>query len=80
MSLAKLWGKPRRGQNPKWPSAAFLEIPKSDILGRFYSKIAIKVSILYGDKFIHRITLSNFDHLYPEIQDGRHFTYNNILR
>ena len=46
MSLAKVWAKPRRGQNPKWPPAAILEIPKSAILRRFYTKSTIKVSIL----------------------------------
>ena len=46
MPLAKVWAKPRRGQNPKWPPAAILEIPKSAILRRFYSKITTKVSIL----------------------------------
>ena len=43
--LAKVWAKPRRGQNPKI-ILVILEIPKSAILRRFYSNSTIKVSIL----------------------------------
>ena len=45
MPLAKVWAKPRRGQNPKWPLAAILDLLKSAIL-RFYSNNTIEVSFL----------------------------------
>ena len=41
MPLAKVWAKPRRGQNPKWPPAAILDLLKSAILRRFYSNYTI---------------------------------------
>ena len=46
MPLAKVWAKPRRGQNPKWPPAAILDLLKSAILRRFYSNNTIEVSFL----------------------------------
>ena len=46
MPLAKVRAKPRRGQNPKWPPAAILDLLKYAILRRFYSNNAIEVSIL----------------------------------
>ena len=46
MPLVKVWAKPRRGQNPKWPSAAILDLLKSAILRRFYSNNTIEVSFL----------------------------------
>ena len=46
MPLVKVWAKPRRGQNPKWPAAAILDLLKSAILRRFYSKNTIEVSFL----------------------------------
>ena len=46
MPPAKVWAKPRRGQNPKWPPAAILDLLKSVILRRFYSNYTIEVSFL----------------------------------
>ena len=46
MPLAKVWAKPRRGQNPKWPPVAILDLLKSAILRRFYSNYTIAVSFL----------------------------------
>ena len=46
MPLAKMWAKPRRGQNPKWPPAAILDLLKSAILRRFYSNNTTEVSFL----------------------------------
>ena len=46
MPLAKVWAKPRRGQNPKWPLAAILDLLKFAILRRFYSNNTIEVSFL----------------------------------
>ena len=46
MPLAKVWAKPRRGQNPKWPPAAILDLLKSAILRRFYSNNTTEVSFL----------------------------------
>ena len=46
MPLAKVWAKPRRGQNPKWPPAAILDLLKSAIVRRFYSNNTIEVSFL----------------------------------
>ena len=46
MPLAKVWAKPRRSQNPKWPLAAILDLLKFAILRRFYSKNTIEVSFL----------------------------------
>ena len=46
MPLAKVWAKPRRGQNSKWPPAAILDLLKSAILRRFYSNNTIEVSFL----------------------------------
>ena len=46
MPLAKVWAKPRRGQNPKWPPAAILDLLKSAILRRFYLHNTIEVSFL----------------------------------
>ena len=47
MPLAKVWAKPRRGQNPKWPPAAILDLQKKTaILRRFYSNNTIEVSFL----------------------------------
>ena len=46
MPLAKVWAKHRRGQTPKWPPAAILDLLKSAILRRFYSNNTIEVSFL----------------------------------
>ena len=46
MPLAKVWAKPRRGQNPKWLPAAILDLLKSAILRRFYPNNTIEVSFL----------------------------------
>ena len=42
MPLAKVWAKPRRGQNP----AAILDLLKSAILRGFYSNNTIEMSFL----------------------------------
>ena len=76
MPLAKVWAKPRRGQNPKWPPAAILDLLKSTILRRFYSNNTIEVSFLTNSEVrnpFQGLFYSNFGHFHPEIQDGRHF-------
>ena len=63
-------------------------------LGNTYSKSTIEVSILTNFIMTNKLIpgcffsssssssffLFKFGHLQPEIQDGRHFTYNNMLK
>ena len=83
MPLAIVWAKPRRGQNPEWPPAAILDLLKFAILRRFYSNNTIEVSFLTNSEVrnpFQGLFFSNFGHFHPEIQDGRYFTSDNMLK
>ena len=83
MPLAKVWAKPRGGQNPKCPPAAILDWLKSAILRRFYSNNTIEVSFLTNSEVrnpFQGLFFSNFGHFHSEIQDGRHLTSDNMLK
>ena len=60
MPLAKVWAKPRRGQDPKWPPAAILDLLKSAILRRFYSNNTSEVSFLTNSVVKKLLMLSIF--------------------
>ena len=83
MPLAKVWAKPRKGQNPKWSTAAILDLLKSAILRRLYSYNTIEVSFVTNSVVrnpFQVLVFSNFCHFHPEIQDGRHFISDNMLK
>ena len=71
-------------ERPKSKMATILDLLKSAILRRFYSNNTIEVSFLTrkfcGEKSIPGVSISNFGHFHPEIQDGRHFTSDNKLK